>query len=190
MFHGRKMKLRKSHYGLKFGGMKQFTMKRIAVLNGHAQLMFAWSDRGSPRVLSLFEHLVFYCSYVLDHRTTINFYTPLTAKPSSKALKFVGVSLLEYIPYCYLWSRGTLNARFKCDKHISLLLNSWFYDHNMQEKVITCCKIIEWYFCKIFNLWYTTTCTTQLSEVKAPLSNKVPYFHWLCWYPQGQTDIV
>ena len=51
----RKMKLRKSHYGQKFGGMVQFTMKRITVWNGHTHLMFAFSDLVQPRVLSFFE---------------------------------------------------------------------------------------------------------------------------------------
>ena len=44
------MKLRKSHYGLKFGGMMQFTMERITVWNGHTHLMFAFSDRVRPCV--------------------------------------------------------------------------------------------------------------------------------------------
>ena len=36
------MKLRKSYYGLKFGSIMQFTMKRIIVCNGHTQLIFAF----------------------------------------------------------------------------------------------------------------------------------------------------
>ena len=46
------MKLRKSHYGLKFGGMLQFTMKWITVWNGHTQLMFACPNLSQLRVLS------------------------------------------------------------------------------------------------------------------------------------------
>ena len=51
---------RKSHYGLKFGGMMQCIMKRITVWNGHAQPMFAYSDLGRPprKLLSLSERFV------------------------------------------------------------------------------------------------------------------------------------
>ena len=52
------MKLKKSQYGLKVGGMTQFTMKRITVWNSHTQLMFAFSDLGRSRVLSFSERLV------------------------------------------------------------------------------------------------------------------------------------
>ena len=52
------MKLRKSHYRLKFGGMMQFTKKRITVWNGHTQLMFAFSEISHTRVLSFSERLV------------------------------------------------------------------------------------------------------------------------------------
>ena len=55
----RKMKLRKSHYGLKFGGMVQFTMKRITIWNCHTQLFFTFSHLGRPRVLSFSEFLGF-----------------------------------------------------------------------------------------------------------------------------------
>ena len=59
------MKLRKSHYGLKFRDMMQFTMKRITVWNGHTQLMCAFSDLGWPRVLSFSERLVSRWGYQL-----------------------------------------------------------------------------------------------------------------------------
>ena len=53
------MKLRKSHYGLIFGGMMQFTMKWITVWNIHTpQLMFVFSYLGRPRVLSFSKRLV------------------------------------------------------------------------------------------------------------------------------------
>ena len=45
----KKMRLRKSHYILKFGGMMQFTMKQIILWNGHPQLMFGFSDLGLLR---------------------------------------------------------------------------------------------------------------------------------------------
>ena len=48
--------VRKSHYGLKYGGIMQCIMKRITFWNGHAQLAF--SDFGRPRVLSFSERLV------------------------------------------------------------------------------------------------------------------------------------
>ena len=54
---GRKMTLGKS-VSLKFGGMMQFTIKRITVWNGHTQLIFAFSDLGRTRVLSFSERLV------------------------------------------------------------------------------------------------------------------------------------
>ena len=50
--------VRKSHYGLKFGGMVQCTMKLIVICNSHAQPMFTFSDLGRPRVLSFSERLV------------------------------------------------------------------------------------------------------------------------------------
>ena len=50
------MKLRKSHYSLKFSGVMQ--LKKFILLNGHNQLMFEFSDPGRPRVWSLSERLV------------------------------------------------------------------------------------------------------------------------------------
>ena len=41
----------KSHYGMKFVCMMQFTMKRITVWNGHTQQIFTFSDLGRPGVL-------------------------------------------------------------------------------------------------------------------------------------------
>ena len=64
----RKMKLRKSYLGLKFGGMVQFTMKRITVWNDHTQLLFAFSDLGQLRVLSFSESLVFSLSLRLKYK--------------------------------------------------------------------------------------------------------------------------
>ena len=63
------MKLKKSHYGLKFGGMMQFTTKLITVWNGHTQLMIAFSDLGRPMVLSFSERFVIFagidnCRYI------------------------------------------------------------------------------------------------------------------------------
>ena len=54
------MKLRKSHYSLKYGGVIQFAMKRNTLWNGHTQLMFAFSDLGRPRVLSFSERRVIF----------------------------------------------------------------------------------------------------------------------------------
>ena len=42
----------------------QFTMKLITVWNGHTQLMFAFSDLGRPRVLSLSKRLVYTCTCI------------------------------------------------------------------------------------------------------------------------------
>ena len=49
------MKLRKSHYGLKFGGMMH---EADHCINGQTQLMFAFSDLGWWRVLLFSERLV------------------------------------------------------------------------------------------------------------------------------------
>ena len=61
--------VRKSHYGLKFVGMMQFTMKQITIWNGHAQPMFVFSDFSQPKVLLFSECLVqnhprVYCRYL------------------------------------------------------------------------------------------------------------------------------
>ena len=70
----RKMRLRKLHYSLKFGGMMQLTMKQITVWNGHTQLMFASSDLSRPRVLLFSERLV--CT--LDHDWLVHYIFPTT----------------------------------------------------------------------------------------------------------------
>ena len=67
------MKLRKSHYGLKFGGMMPFTMKWITVWNGHTQLMFTFSDLSLPKVLLFSERLVAkYFGTFLSHRHSLD----------------------------------------------------------------------------------------------------------------------
>ena len=62
--------VRKSHYGLAFGGMMQCTMKTITIWNGHAQSMLAFLFYpGRPRVLSFSEHLVIFFkndAYILE----------------------------------------------------------------------------------------------------------------------------
>ena len=54
--------MRKSHNGLKFGGMIQFTMKRITVMKCPHAANVHISDLGRPRVLSFFERLVSFAS--------------------------------------------------------------------------------------------------------------------------------
>ena len=54
------MTRRKSHHGLKFGGMMQYIMKRIIIWNAHVQPVFAFSDLGWPRILSFSECLVLF----------------------------------------------------------------------------------------------------------------------------------
>ena len=51
--------LRISSIGLKFGAVMNSNMKQVAIKNGHAWPMFAFSDLGQPRVLSFSEHLVY-----------------------------------------------------------------------------------------------------------------------------------
>ena len=59
------MKLRKSLYGMKYGGMVQFTMTKITVWNGHTQLKFAFSYFGQPKAPSFPERLVFPSQIIL-----------------------------------------------------------------------------------------------------------------------------
>ena len=51
--------VRKSHYGLEFGGLMKCTMKRITIWNGHA-----FSDLGPPRVLSFSECRIVICRMI------------------------------------------------------------------------------------------------------------------------------
>ena len=86
------MKLRKSHYGLKFGGMMQFAMKRITVWNGHAQLMFTFYDLGWPRMLSFSERLVYHMFWIYDP------YMNISSSPHHDKVTFSTI-LNKYIPY-------------------------------------------------------------------------------------------
>ena len=57
--------VRVSHYGSKFGGMMQRTMKQITLSNAQAQPMFTFSDLSRATVLLFYERLVYF------------FYTPV-----------------------------------------------------------------------------------------------------------------
>ena len=108
----RKIRLRKSHYRLKFGGMTQFAMKRITVWNGHTQPMSAFSDLGQPRVLPFSERLVLqWCNFTSSGDESTSSGDDSIIRTASNAIKrydtklhFIWNSQLTHIPNMRDWN--------------------------------------------------------------------------------------
>ena len=103
------MKLGKSHYGLNFGGMMQFTMMRITVCsNGHTQLIFAFSALGRPRVLSL-SGRIFFSSRT--HWSEMRSFPPPTRVWDNNI--FNSFTATGKLSLAWLWVRGAFSQQDK-----------------------------------------------------------------------------